>query len=314
MSEKKIYYYSFNIKEKGTNQKISYIECKNLIKNILELTNGKGINLNPNQMLKIDNQTIDAKEINLDVLANDERYFFFRLGNSVGSDESLLRNTVTKDISEVGDKDNYLEICTYGFIDYKYNILGYLKSKGAPSHHHISELINIYKNDYFMSIENISSPDTVEALYQKGSVLAKIEYTCVNPDMTVLSKLGLSREQVADLNALETSEVKIIISNGKRNIITNAVDAIKNLGKSFKQNKNIKDPKFKGKTAGGRRQDYSFELENFNTKVDIAPTKVEGGIIVRKTLKEISDEVIIRVKGVYNDNIAHILRFASKDV
>lgn len=299
--KKKIYYYKLDLNSytriNYSNEEIK--EC------LIKAINGQNtIRLNDE---KNDKENI----INMDILSNDEDFLFFRIGKAIDDNNGLIRDIITSEVSEL-DENKILEVYTYGFIDYKYCIVGYLNSKQAPSAKFINGLCQYLDDEmYSLNLNNISSKDTVNALCKPGSVINKIEYSFLHPNMSILAGLGLSRSEVEKITLDKKVKIKLVITNEKRGILVSSLDKIKEICNIMSSNKIVVDKKIRGKTENGNLKDYTFELENFYSEIDINTTIVEDDKIKKLTLNQVAKEFKTKAKNKYLEDRRLILLYAN---
>ncbi|MPN31163.1 hypothetical protein SDC9_178637 [bioreactor metagenome] len=161
-------------------------------------------------------------------------------------------------------------------------------------------------------IENIASEDTVRALVQPGSVLSKIHYDFRVPTPEILRGLGISERTIDILTDTDVTMAKLTIKNEPRRNLTNNFGIIGELVDELR-NLNVNDNKvtLEGKTQNSTLQEYSYEVKNFMTPVDIPTSRTFDGEIVQLTLREIANEYFIRMRAAYIANIGVIRNLAN---
>lgn len=308
MANKKVYYYTFEVFDNIIQRKLIPQETRNIINDIFN----QHSNINNNSRHLVLNPEGNVLErVTMDIILNNEAFLFGRIGKYKDNSESLMRNINTNEAFNVGNEEMFLEIYTYFIIDYSYNVIGYLNGKSAPSVFELKGIVNSYEEEKIMSLQNIVSGETVRALNTEGATLSKIEYSYRIPDIRILAQLGLSREQVINLQQTDYKNVEISIKNESRKNLANELPLIRSLIESFSENTNLEKKKFKGKVPEASSQEYGFEVENYSTTIDVPTTRVENGNLIRYSLEEIADQVSTRLRTNYLANRRHILRFAN---
>lgn len=312
MAIKKAYYYNVKILDK-----ITGIRTDNNYKNIFddELNNYLNDNIYSPVILSegeiVGGQRIDR--ITMDIISNDTNYLFARVSKSKDNKDNLIRNINTNEIQEVlaPGEISYktLEAYTYFILDYTIGILSFIEGLQAPG---VNCLKNIMDTNKEIIIENIASEDTIRALVQPGSVLSKIHYDFRVPTPEILRGLGISERTIDILTDTDVTMAKLTIKNEPRRNLTNNFGIIGELVDELR-NLNVNDNKvtLEGKTQNSTLQEYSYEVKNFMTPVDIPTSRTFDGEIVQLTLREIANEYFIRMRAAYIANIGVIRNLAN---
>ncbi|MVO71752.1 hypothetical protein GOD95_09900 [Paeniclostridium sordellii] len=309
MATKKVIYYSFNIRDNIRGINLNSDDAKNLIK---ETINRIGELENNITQLVLDKESLKHRA-NIDIFHNDDDYLFGRVGKLKDGKDSLIRDINTLEANSLNPgEDKMLEIYTYFLLDYNNGIVGYVQNKSSHKPYIVQNIINSNHENYTMDLRNVVSGETVRALMKPGSKLGKIEYSFAVPDPRILAEIGMSRESAAELAEEGAVNVNISITNSKnsRNPLTRNAEIIQRLIGSFQTNNNISGKKFRGTPGGEKTQTFKFELENFNTPIDVQPTRVDEDSVVDLTLDELANEFFVRMRTSYTNNRRDILRFA----
>lgn len=310
MTVKKVYFYAITLKQTIKNEKIND-RLKDILENIFEreCTNNDGIKT----------MTINCQKenISLDILKEDGEYLFGRVSKPKDSSYALIRDNETKRCENVLTEEDILrknlEICTYFLLDYTTGIIGYITGKSAPTVYSLTNIVNQYDANYFMTIDCILNPESVNALISAGTEIGRIKYTYRVPNVEILSYLGLNREQIVALGETDVQEIELVIKSEPRKplakghpIIQTLINAFRNLPNNVKETVN-----FIGKTETTATQSYKFEEQNIIFSIDVPNEKIHQGIKRKLTVNEVADKIFENLKKVYIENREHLIRFAN---
>lgn len=305
MAVRKIYYYRIKIEDRNThnNDTTNAIEIFNNIfrANCVVTHNTRSLLLDEGEVRT--GQNIDR--VTLDILRNDNEYLFARVGKTKDINEALIRDIRTNQIDNVVDPEEIaykkLEIFTYFLLDYTNGLLGFVEGQSAPNVNTIGNIVNNYSNIYEMTLENIVSNDTVRTLLTPGSVISKLNYNFRIPNPEILLGLGLRREVIDILTDTDVTQANLIIRNDRRKYLTSEPNVIQRLIGSLREAAvdDNSDVTLVGRTANSSLQEYSFELQNYSSSVDIPTSRIEEGILVNLPLEEIALEAFIRMRAAY---------------
>jgi|GEM_PF-6045361 len=309
MANKRIYYYSIQIKEVVGNGDVT-ANIRNLFDNVF---NTHCVRNNAIRTMSLGRGEDQAS---LDIIFEDNNYLFARVGKAKNPSDALIRDNATKGYNPVlsgADLINKtLEICTYFLLDYNRGIVGFILGKSAPSVHSLIYIINEYDDDHAMTITSISGPESVRVLQNPGSVLGKIKYTIRTPDVTVLRHLGLTRMQIAALGNSQVQELELTIKNttrknlsSDRDVISGIVDAFAALPQEIKKRTSMI-----GRAQNTSTQTYAFNEQDIVYSVDIPEDVNEDGTRRRYTADELAEEILTRMRNIYREHANDIAMFA----
>lgn len=313
MPKRKVYYYSINLREVSSN-----LNENNKIKEIFE----KIFNLNCTENDGIKNLILNSREdenhSTMDILFNDENYLFARVGKEKDIRDAVIRDKNTNAFEYVLDttevKDKTLEICTYFLLDYNNGLVGFIFGQSAPKVNSLVNIVNNYTEEYNMTIENIVGFQSVRLLLNPGSSVKKVNYTFKIPSPEVLSYIGLNPDSVDILGDSDIKEIQLSIKNTTRKNITGDPTIIEKLIKEFEKivkKPNIEKLTFTGKTPNVANQDFNFDTQNLSYGVSISTTKVVDGKTQLLTNKDLTEEVLHKLRASYIENKSHLVQMAN---
>lgn len=265
--DKMIYFYSIEVKSSATG-KSENAKLYEIISSVLS-------SFSVNNSLRL---TSGSEFITMDVIKNDENYFFGQVGKIKPTAEMQLRNYEDGTCESILDKEKSrkfgLEIFTHFLIDYKNRILSFISTQSAPQPIILNNIVNQYTQDYEMELTNIVSENSVRTLLEPGSEMTKFSYSFIVPDAGYLEKLNVPEKAILQLATDEKYEVHIAVKSEKsrkaliceNDKMTKFIDSItKGLN-----NKKISNLLLSGKTANSRSKKYKALEQEFNAKVKIA--------------------------------------------
>jgi hypothetical protein len=313
MANRRVYYYKINIFDRYTQNNLTH-NANNIFNEIFRLNcvNANGVN-----SLTLDQGEHNVDRITMDIIRRDANHLFARVGKTKDINEALIRDIRTNEINTVVDvADNEhkkLEIFTYFMLDYTTGILGFIEGQAAPN---VINLINItsrYSDIYTMEIENIVSNETVRALLTPGSIISKLNYNFRVPTVEILEELNMPREVIDVLTDTDLTQARLVLRNDPRkhltseqNIIGRLIDAIQNNPLDVSDEISLI-----GRTVNSSLQEYSFDIQNFSTTVDIATSHIVDGILSTYTLAEVADEAFARMSLAYNNQKNNIINLGN---
>lgn len=314
MAKKTIYYYTVSIKNEMNNRD----ETSN-IKTIFDQIFQDNCVVNNEDGVERRSLLLSTglKQVTMDIIINNENYLFARVGKIKSNSDMQFRDRQTLanyDVlghEEVRSKG--VEICTHFLLDYTIGIVGFIFGQSAPSANILNNIINNYNDERFMCLENIASPESINALCTDGAVLNKINYTFTIPSPEILSYLGLSRTQIDALGDMDTREIQLSIKNEPRKSLSKARDAIGTLIDAFRVDRNnTRNLTFTGKSSVSSAQKYSFDVSNISYSIDIPLDRVENGERVSLIPSELADEVYGKMRDVYTPNRGNLILFSNR--
>ncbi len=316
MAIKKAYYYKFSVLDK-----IKGIIHNNNYKDILDemfrdylIDKDTYMPIILNEGELIGGQRIDR--VTMDIISNDMNYLFARVSKSKDNKDDLIRNITTNEIYEVLSPNEIqfktLETYTYFILDYINGVLVFVEGLQSPSVSCLKNIIDIEMFNKEIIIDNIASEDTIRALVQPGSVLSKIHYDFRVPSPEILKGLGVSGKVIDILTDTDVTMAKLTIKNDPRKSLTKDINIIQSLVNELKAlNTNENKVTIEGKTKNSTLQEYSFEIKNFMTPIDIPTSRISEGEVIQLTLYEIAEEYFIRMRAAYIANIGVIKNLAN---
>lgn len=305
---KTIYYYAISIE----NSKLALNETHNAYTIISEIfkKNAKSNSMNLAQ---------GEKFVTMDIIKNDSQFLFAKVGEIKPSAEMQLRNYRTLERKEVispeDKKELGVEICTHFLLDYETGIVGFVFGKAAPSVNILVNMVNTYSDEYVMSISNIVSGDSVQALLKPGSQIRKISYKALVPDIRILEHINLPRELAYNLLSNEELEVEVTIKERGRTPLFTGRDKISEAIHALKgkiNNKSIENVKVNGKTTNSLSQDYKFIEQKLNSKVDITYEVDDFNQIIEESEK-VDEQFYSKMMEEYQVNRGTLILLANRD-
>lgn len=309
MATRRIYYYRISIFDRFTQNNLT-LNAHTIFNDIFS---GNCANINGVDSLILDLGENNVDRITMDILHNDPNYLFARVGKTKDIAEVLIRDIRTNEINTVVDpSDNEykkLEIFTYFLLDYTTGILGFIQGQAAPNVNNLINITNRYSDIYTMEIENIVSTETVRALLTPGSVISKINYNFRVPAPEILEGLDVPREIIDVLTDADLTQARLVLRNDNRKYITSEPGIIVRLIDAIQNNQTNDDNEISltGRTVNSSLQEYSFDIQNYSTTVDIATSRIVDGIIKAYTFEEVAEEAFARMRLAYNTQRNNII-------
>lgn len=311
MAERRVYYYRISILDNYTHNDET-INAHTIFNEIFttNCVNNNGFN---SLILDIGEHNVDR--ITMDILRVDGNYLFARVGKTKDINEALIRDVITNEINTVVDvADNEhkkLEIFTYFLLDYTTGVLGFIEGQAAPNVINLTNIIHKYNDAYSMSIENIVSGETVRTLLTPGSIVSKLNYNFRVPAPEILEGLHLPRELIDVLTDTDLTQARLVLRNDNRKHLTSEPTLIKRLIEAVQRNPLDKGDAISliGRTQNSSLQEFSFDIQNYSTTVDIPTSRVLDGVMSTLTLEDVADEAFVRMRAAYTtqkDNIINL--------
>lgn len=313
MATRRVYYYKINIFDRYTQNDLT-LNANTIFNDVFR---ANCVNANGLNSLILDQGENNVDRITMDIIRVDDHHLFARVGKTKDINEALIRDTITNEINTVVDvADNEhkkLEIFTYFMLDYTTGILGFIGGQSAPNVINLINIINKYSDIYLMEIENIVSNETVRALLTPGSVISKLNYNFRVPSIEILEALNVPREIIDVLTDTDLTQARLVLRNDKRKNLTSEQNTIGRLIDAIQHNPlDVSDGiSLTGRTVNTSLQEFSFDMQNFSTTVDIATSHVLNGIISPYTLEEVADEAFARMSLAYNNQKNNIINLGN---
>ena len=313
MATRRVYYYKINIFDKYTQNNLTP-NANAIFNDIFRLNcvNANGVN-----SLTLDQGENNVDRITMDIIRRDANHLFARVGKTKDINEALIRDIRTNEINTVVDvADNEhkkLEIFTYFMLDYTTGILGFIEGQAAPNVINLINITNRYSDIYTMEIENIVSSQTVRALLTPGSVISKLNYNFRVPTVEILEALNVPREIIDVLTDTDLTQARLVLRNDPRKHLTSEQSIIGRLIDAIQHNPlDVSDQmSLVGRTVNSSLQEFSFDMQNFSTTVDIATSHIVEGVLSTYTLEEVADEAFARMSLAYNNQKNNIINLGN---
>lgn len=251
----------------------------------------------------------------------DDDYIFFRIGKKREINGALKRNQNTfkgeEILSKAEQKIYELEICTYILVDLNLGIMMELSGQFAPTIKSFMFVINEYlrKNEKLKNInieyKNVLTEKMIESFKNDGVKLGRIGYTYNIPNVSVLKHLGLDINQIKALEELNVFEIEVNIKNKPHIPLTKTSKKISYVVKAFEEcKKDIKETIFfKGNTQNSGSKKYTYKEEEVTYSIPIAEKKMEDKVESKLSLEEMAEEVYIKLKDRYINNLDDIKEY-----
>ena len=319
MAVKKVYYYKASIKDNNTNELLhnnfKEIFDEIIADNILVEEEDGVTSIILDEGKSINGHRVDR--ITMDIISNDDNYFFTRIARSKDTKETFIRNIETNELEEVLDPQERayktLDICTYCLLDYHNGVVAYMEGQSAANISKFKLFIdNFSHGKYEMIIDNIASTESVRALLSPGSILNKINYEFRVPRVEILNGLGLSPKAIDALSDTDLTEAKLILKNDPRKPLSKVQNVINDIVDIFKsENQCGNHVSLVGKTPNTATQEYTYQYKNYSSSIDIPTTKIINGITVVLSIEEMAREAYQRIMSAYCSSKEHLENLAN---
>jgi len=311
MAVRRVYYYKISIFDRYVNND----ETINAHTIFNEIFTTNCVNINGFDSLTLDVGEHNVDRITMDILHRDGNYLFARVGKTKDINEALIRDIRTNEINtvvDVADNENKkLEIFTYFLLDYTTGVLAFIEGQAAPNVSNLTNIIYRYNDGYLMNIENIVSNETVRTLLTPGSIISKLNYNFRVPAPEILEGLHLPRELIDVLTDADLTQARLVLRNDNRKHLTSEPTLIERLIDVVQRNPldDGDEISLVGRTVNSSLQEFSFDIQNYSTTVDIPTTRVLDGVISTLTLEDVAEEAFVRMRSAYTtqkDNILNL--------
>jgi hypothetical protein len=317
MGIRKVYYYRILIEDRNSHADVTE-NALAIINNIFSTNctashNTRSLILDQGEVRN--GHTIDR--VTLDIIINDNNYLFARVGKTKDINEALIRDIRTNRIDNVVNPQEVaykkLEIFTYFLLDYANGVLGFIEGQSAPGVHTIQNIVNNYSDMYDMTIENIVSNETVRRLLTPGSVISKINYSFRVPNPEILEGLRLPRRVIDALTDTDVTQARLIIRNDSRKHLTSEQSSISRLIDTIGEIALDGDSGISivGRTPNSSLQEFSFDMQNYSSTIDIPTTRIEDGNVLALPIEEYAEEAFLRMRAAYNSNRENIINLGN---
>ena len=319
MAVKKVYYYKASIKDKNNNELLQN-NFKEIFDEIIANNTLIEDEVGVNSFILDEGKSVNGHRVDritMDIIRNEDDYFFTRIARSKDTKETLIRNIETNEIEEVLDPQERayktLDICTYCLLDYNNGVIAYMEGQSAANINKFKLFIDNFSHGrYEMIIDNIASTESVRALLSPGSVLNKINYEFRLPRVEILRGLGLSPQIIDALSDTDLTEAKLILKNEPRKPLSKVQHVIENIVNVFRsENQYGNNVSLVGKTPNTATQEYSYQYKNYSSSIDIPTTKIYNGITVVLTIEEMAEEAYQRIRAAYCSSREHLENLAN---
>lgn len=305
MGTRNVYYYSLDLRTVRGN-----IDCTSNIKKVFDdIFNANAKNVDGIRTLSLQNE-----KITLDILKNNDEFLFARVGKETEHYNIVKRNKTTKKpevVLATSETDKILEVCTYFLLDYRKGIVGFIFGKAAPTPNAIVSIITDYSDKYTLSIDRISSPESVRALLKPGSTIKKVKYTVRTPNIEIIDSLNIKPKLKAKMINMPKQEIQILIKNGNKSMFDSIEEMQEFIEEIFSANER-EDIVLYGNSGGGRQKEFKFLQQDISYSIDIKDYEMVGSEKKRLENEDIHQNVYNNLKALYNRNYQEILMFAGK--
>ncbi|MCX0397428.1 hypothetical protein QTH53_01925 [Clostridium perfringens] len=306
MSTRNVYYYCVEIRDVKSNTNVTS-EIKKIFNSIFDENT---VFIDGHRSLKLQNGNIT-----LDILVNNEKYLFARVGKETEHYNILKRNKATMGAEPViknEDINTVLEVCTYFLLDYDNGIVGFIFGKSAPTPNALVNIVTDYNMENIMNITRIASPESVRALLKPGSTIKKVKYVMRTPNIEILEALKIKDKVKEKMIRMEKQEIEIVIKNNNKPMFQTLEDAKEFITTLF-ESEDKDDISLFGNSGGSRQKEFKFLEQDISYPIEIKEYEMNGNQKVRIDSEIISTSVYEKLKIVYNNNYNDIIRFAGMD-
>ncbi|WWU66148.1 hypothetical protein QJR26_07175 [Clostridium baratii] len=306
MSTRNVYYYCVEIREGKSNVNITS-NIKGIFNSIFDehatVVDGR-------RTLILQNGSVT-----LDILANNEKYLFARVGKETEHYNILKRNKSTvkaEPVIKSEDINTVLEVCTYFLLDYDNGIVGFVFGKSAPTPNALINIITDYDSENTINIVRIASPESVRALLKPGSSIKKVKYVMRTPNIEILEALEIKDRLKAKMINMEKQEIEIIIKNKNKSMFS-TFDETREFIEDLFASEEKEDISLFGNSGGSRQKEFKFLEQDISYPIEIKEYEIINNNKIRIDSEVISNSVYEKLKFVYNSNYEDIIRFAGMD-
>lgn len=247
----------------------------------------------------------DGKSEVLEIINQDDKYIFARLGRMRDIHQFQLRNTKTFKPDPIDkDDDQEIEVFTYLLLDRKNFIISYLKEQSAPSIQRLGHLLTqVFRDEgFFGEISSITIEDALPLISKKdqiGTINYKVSIPPEGSPYFNQEYTGLSEREYEALSNQKSIdfEIKLVVNRSKDSFENNR-DRLSNVIRkitSFAQ-----WVKVKAKNEDEYMQEYKIVDSPFTKRQKF---DFDSGA------ESISEEIFKQLKNVYHVNQSDIEKF-----
>lgn len=244
----------------------------------------------------------DGKSEVLEIIKQDDKYIFARLGKMKDVHQFQLRNKDTFEAEPIDkNEDQEIEVFTYLLIDRENFIISYLKEQSAPSIQRLGELLTqVFKKDkLFAEISSITIEDALPLLSKKdqiGTIHYKVSIPPEGSKYFNLEYTGLSEKEYEALSNQKSIdfEIKLVVNRNKD---------------SFENNRNklseiIKKISGFSKWVKVKAKNYDEFMQEY--KIVDSPLTRKQKFNFNSSADSVSDEIYKQLKSIYISNKSEI--------
>lgn len=251
----------------------------------------------------------DDSRATLDILSNDDNYFWGRLGKEKDNNTMHIRDYTTYTTTVVLPPDSLeskaTEVFTYFILDYTLGILTMAAGQSAPSHTALNRILSKYNKSFYTEFQEIPNQKAYEQLFRRSSVISQVQYSIPVPSPAALAQLnlGLTRQQLADLMKTSTKTATITIKSDSRRHLTKDLDLIKDIVTGFIASKDkFEKIKITGRNNHISRHEFDLKEELFSNNIDVPYHEIIDKRRVPLDIEVIAHKYFEKMRSLYMDN------------
>lgn len=308
MAYKNIYFHKINLTEKIIDTKNNKVIIKNKSDNELKtlveslITKDK---LQNNCLLLEEGKNQET----LEIISDDEKYIFARIGKIKDFKSVHFRNIVTLKSSPITKAANQeIEIFTYILIDKNNFVISFLRESSAPSIRKISGLKRYFTNQNLdLEISAITIKDVLRVLKNKDTVSSISYLISVPADKIIdIDEIGLSEKDFEYYSNIKTTTIEVkMVAGRNKNIFKNFKDNIDSFVSGLKKLKTgeMKGITFKAKNKNEYTQSYNIFDDIFCKKVQFK---------FNAEVSNLTEEIKNKLISTYETNKTELMDYIKK--
>ncbi|WKY44192.1 hypothetical protein Q5O14_16435 [Eubacteriaceae bacterium ES2] len=220
--EKNIWYYKFIVKDRaGVKKDLKGKDLKGIFDalqndSFTKFDKNKNVYsiIIPKVKRSVKSNQISGNNVILDIYKNTNDYVFGTISNEKDHNTSQKRNNsnlqTTSILNNKEIKTIHFEVFSYFMIHYDTGIISFIQSMGGPAVSKFTDLVNIL-DKFTFAVPAIIRKDTVDIIYNSDYV-KQLSFSTVTPSMEVLGVLGLSDDELHNLNESSIGDITITIT------------------------------------------------------------------------------------------------------
>lgn len=304
MATKKVYFY-----------KTSVLDARERELDLLSLKDVLGDIIGKNSFFHDDYWSLDISPLSeplhfvWDVFQYKHGRLFFRLSKQKPNSSFIQREYSTYEKSDIlpsgTEKQNGIEIYTFGSLEYSTGLCSIVSSQGAPGINALENAFTKYKSEYKIEFVAIPNLDAIQSIYNgERPNVSQVEVEIPLPSLKVLeSVFGWNEKEILNVVGERNLLLNVTLKGQPRTMLTNGTEETQGIIDQMRNNiGGYLKAKLKGKTAKERLRDYNFFEENFSYPIDILDYHVENYERIYYTVDELVEIYRQHIINAYYDN------------